>query len=141
MKDVLVEENARLRARVDQLERAFGLRFDVPLCLGLSKTEAKIIGILMKRDYATREACVAAIWSSRNIHVDKNVINVHVCNARSKLVAFGIEIETIWGSGYRLSSAGKTKLSELLEMEITAAGARLQIPERIAAGSETARSG
>lgn len=113
----LEAENQRLRDRVAQLEEVVGFTIDLPIFLGLTTHEARLFGALMKRPVWTKEQLLFALYSGR--HDDEQpeikIIDVYVCKARKKLARFGIQIETLWGQGYRLSPEMKAKAMALID--------------------------
>ena len=44
---------------------------------------------------------------------EMKIIDVYVCKLRRKLGAYDIEIETVWGWGYRMPQASREELAEL----------------------------
>jgi hypothetical protein len=50
-----------------------------------------------------------------NLDPEIKIVDVYVCKARKKLKGFGVEIETVWGRGYRLSAECKAIAQGLLE--------------------------
>lgn len=112
----LEAENELLREKVIALEEILGLRIETPLVLGLTSHEAKMFGILLKRELVTKEAAMAALYGDRpNGEVEIKIVDVFVCKARKKLKPFGIEIETVWGRGYRMPQTSKAIAAALLE--------------------------
>lgn len=112
----LEAENDALRDRLAMLEEAMGLRIETPLMLGLTGHEAKLFGILLKRDLVTKEAAMVAIYGDQpNSEVEIKIVDVFVCKARKKLKPYDIEIETVRGRGYRMPAASKANATVLLE--------------------------
>jgi two-component system cell cycle response regulator CtrA len=114
--EALEAENQRLRDRVTQLEEVVGFSIDLPIFLGLTTHEARLFGALLKRPVWTKEQLLFALYSGR--HDDEQpeikIIDVYVCKARKKLARWGIEIETLWGQGYRLAPDMRTKALALI---------------------------
>lgn len=46
---------------------------------------------------------------------DAKIVDVFICKARKKIAPFGIQIETLWGQGYRLPPASKAAAMALFE--------------------------
>lgn len=100
----LEAENGRLRDRIAQLEEAMGLDFIAPLEWRLTRAETALFGVLLAREIATKEALLTGIVRDPTGEAPEiKIVDVFVCKARRKLRPFGIEIETLWGRGYRLS--------------------------------------
>lgn len=95
-----------LEDRVSALEDALGLTYEPPPFLGLTKGEARIVGVMFKADgVATRQRLFAAMYADDpNGGPDDpdNVLKVMVYRIRRKLVPSRMSIETVWGVGYRL---------------------------------------
>ncbi|OQW38074.1 MAG: hypothetical protein A4E20_04690 [Nitrospira sp. SG-bin2] len=73
--------------------------------LGLTKTQAKLYGALLRRKSMTTEQLMAVIYpdsDERSERSTKNV-NVQLHFMRKK----GIPIESVWGEGYRLGRAAE----------------------------------
>jgi two-component system cell cycle response regulator CtrA len=120
LRDDLVEkleqENDELRERVRVLEEMVGIRIEVPLVFGLTTHEAMLFGLLLKRDLVSKEMAMVGLYGDRpNLDPEIKIVDVYVCKARKKLRGFGVEIETVWGRGYRLSAECKAIALGLLE--------------------------
>lgn len=112
---VLEAENDRLRARVADLEAllfaADGWR--APPDWGLTASEARIAGVLIARELASRNMIMAALYrDDAKDEPDPKVVGVFVCKLRRKLKPFGIVIETVWGEGWRLAAAHRAALRQ-----------------------------
>lgn len=111
----LETENDVLREKIIELEELIGLRIETPLMLGLTGQEAKLFGILFKRDLVTKAQGMSALYSDRpNGEAEIKIVDVFVCKMRKKLKPFDIEIETVWGQGYRMTAASKANAAALL---------------------------
>lgn len=111
----LETENDVLREKIIELEELIGLRIETPLMLGLTGQEAKLFGILLKRDLVTKAQGMSALYSDRpNGEAEIKIVDVFVCKMRKKLKPFDIEIETVWGQGYRMTAASKANAAALL---------------------------
>jgi two-component system, cell cycle response regulator CtrA len=111
-------ENDMLRAKVEQLEGLIGMRTTVPISFGLTGQEARVLGILMKRDMASKELVMAGLYSHRaDDNVEIKIVGVFVCKIRKKLQRFDIPIETVRGQGYRLKPEIKDKVRGIMRDE------------------------
>ncbi|MBI1246137.1 MAG: hypothetical protein GC202_14140, partial [Alphaproteobacteria bacterium] len=89
-------KKAREDAQVMGLQVAFGL----------TATEAKLLDALCRMGAATMERLHADVYGlDPNGGPELKIIDVHICKLRKKLG--DIEIETVWGSGYRLSAEAR----------------------------------
>lgn len=109
------EENEELRERIISLEEILGFRLEIPLVLGLTSSEARVLGFLMKRESATKHQIMDAVYSLRPNEVPEiKIVDVFICKIRRKVKDFDIEIETLWGQGYRLTPDAKEKIEGLM---------------------------
>lgn len=100
----LRSENERLHERIAALEDALmGVRL-LPLEWKLTGQEQRVLGVLINRDLASKEAIMAALYGSRpdGDVAGAKIVDVFICKARKKLRPYGIEIQTVWAQGYRL---------------------------------------
>jgi DNA-binding response OmpR family regulator len=107
----LERENELLRDRVAQLEDAMGLGFMPPPEWGLTRSERLLLGVLMAREIATKNAVMAGLYGMdvRDPPFEK-IVDVLISKLRKKLVPHGITIETRWGEGHFLSPAMKSRV-------------------------------
>jgi DNA-binding winged helix-turn-helix (wHTH) protein len=99
-------------------------------CMNLFKiprTQAVLLLALLSRPYAPREYLHDALQHNRKSKEETSVkmIDVVLCNLRRKLRALNIEIETIWGVGYRLPETSRDAVNNALEAHVRG----LVIPE------------
>jgi DNA-binding response OmpR family regulator len=85
--ELLTKENEELRDRIFQLEELLGMNFESPAFLGLSGSEAKLFGMLMKRDAVTKSGAMDILYGlAPDADVaDEKIIDVYVCKLRKKL--------------------------------------------------------
>lgn len=110
--EALQARNEILQARVEQLEAAMGMDLLPPVEWMLTATEARILGVLMVRECATKDAIMAALY--RDVNRDEaqiKIVDVFVCKMRSKLRSFGIQILTRWSVGYYLTPETKAAIA------------------------------
>jgi two-component system cell cycle response regulator CtrA len=118
--DVLQDEIADLKERVARLEEALGMTHDVPLGLALTPAEARVLGILMKRDVAKKDMIMIALYDGRHAEKDipePKIVDVFVCKMRAKLKRYGLEIKTVWGIGYSMTNGSKDMVREMLKAQ------------------------
>ncbi|WP_445493167.1 helix-turn-helix domain-containing protein [Rhodopseudomonas sp. RCAM05734] len=118
----LEAEIEALQDRLAALEEVMGMRIEVPFILQLTRHEAQLFGFLLKRDLITKEQGMTVLYGDRagGEEVEIKIIDVFVCKIRKKLKRFGIEIETVWGQGYRMSAASKAIVEDLLQKDLAA---------------------
>lgn len=111
--EVLEAENETLRARVSDLEAQLMAAdgWHAPLEWQLTSAESIIIGVLVSRGMATKDAFLSALYRDfAKDEAEPKIVDVFVCKARKKLKPFGVTIETIWGQGYRLPEDQRAQL-------------------------------
>lgn len=82
-----------------------------------SPATLRFIGILLARPFGDREAVYSAIYGSR--HEDEQpaikILDIYASSARKVLKSIGVEMETIWGRGWRIDPANKAKLRAIID--------------------------
>lgn len=125
----LQEENRRLRVALDfAQEQVRQLRVTLTGCggdvilfkrvFGLTPQAAAILTALMEREQCSHEALALALpqgWAQSDERDVDSLAKVNVHKLRRKLLPLAIQIETIWGWGYRISSAEKAKVWRAVE--------------------------
>jgi DNA-binding response OmpR family regulator len=112
-RDAAIDELAELRA-------VFGLspdKYQIALGgLGLTASQARIVSLLLNRDMATNEQLRFAIFQDATARAERcdNNIKVQISKARQRLAQFGVQIDVVWGHGYRLTIESKSKLREII---------------------------
>jgi two-component system cell cycle response regulator CtrA len=111
----LVAENEALRYRVQVLEEEFGVSAAYLLPLDLTRSEATVLGVLMKNRTVRKSGFMIALYGDRiGDPPDIKIIDVVVCKTRKKLAQHGIEIKTVWGIGYEMPEESKVRARELI---------------------------
>lgn len=98
----LLDENEELRDRVEQLEAAMVAEVSGPVLDGLTRSESVVLGLLLRRDIVSRDQMHAVLYAGRD-DVGQKIFDVFVCKLRRKLAPLGIEVETVWGIGWRIA--------------------------------------
>ena len=102
-----------MRARIDELEEALRQAHEanenaspLPASWQLTATESRFLQVLgMAKGYVrSKERLLVALYGLE-ADVDIKIIDVFACKLRRKLAGTGIEIQTVWGEGYRLTDA------------------------------------
>lgn len=101
---VLEVENDALRAEISDLRDLLGGRWYPPLEYQLTQTEAAILGALVAVERCSKEHMWQALYMNRSTSEmpEIKIIDVLVCKLRRKVRPFGVEIDTLYGYGYRL---------------------------------------
>ncbi|SEQ71000.1 two-component system, cell cycle response regulator CtrA [Faunimonas pinastri] len=112
--DALQAEIDRLQDRIEILEAAMGMEFLAPVEFRLTGSENRVLGVLLKRDLATRNALLAALYrDDGRDQPEEKIIDVFICKLRAKLRPFGLEIATHWGNGWSMTPAMKARIHEI----------------------------
>jgi len=115
----------KLQAAVADLEDALGMNDAAVFPRRMAPAERKIFGILLRRQAATKDQLMQAIYAGRNGADMPNdpvsVFKVQMCRLRRRLKPDGIAIETILGargdyesSIYRMSADDKAKACAIM---------------------------
>lgn len=116
------ERCLQLEERVRILEcDLYGLRWEAPACLGLTMAEEAILATLYghTRTVSSYVLMLATrgLRHSQRDDVDPKVIHVMMSKLRRKLAGAGIEIETVWGRGFRLPQHSRQRLAAMETQE------------------------
>lgn len=106
--EVVEQENLLLRERIAVLEAVLMESAKPAIEWGLTSQEARVFGVLVNRELATKDAIMLGLYSGRagdDGEVEPKIVDVFVCKIRKKLKPFGVEIRTVWGQGYALDPA------------------------------------
>ena len=126
LESVLARENRLLRERLAELEGGqsdAGESIALQRRMSLTRKEAAVVSILLSRESASTGAILSSLYADRvgSETPDPKIVDVFVHKTRKKLADYGITIDTIWGTGYALTSASKQRIREMLEQPAEAA--------------------
>jgi DNA-binding response OmpR family regulator len=113
--DELERERDDARARVTELEVAlFRPDFRIPPEWRLTRQEVTLFGALIASGDAvlTRAAMMSALYGSDDWATPK-IVDVLMCKMRAKLKPHDIQVETVWGRGFRLSRQVRDRISAI----------------------------
>ncbi len=81
----------------------------------MTRSEAKIVATIAKHGRATKAALYHALYGGFDDDQlrDPKIVDVLVCKTRKKLKAHDIEIDTVWGIGYSMTSEAVARLNAL----------------------------
>lgn len=136
------EQNAALRAKIEELteenrqlrEAMYG---ELPLLsdLGLSAGQSRVLAALYRaQDLATNRALHVAQSRDGQALTDEKVVSIYILKLRRALAPHGIEIKSIWGKGYSLTSTSKQILRGLMN-EREALALRAGGEQRVVSGA------
>jgi len=113
---MLETENEELREKIRALEETMGLRLEAPLVFQLTAYESKMLGALFKCEMLTKQHAMNALYSDRvDLEPDIKIVDVFISRLRKKLKPFAVEVETVWGQGYRMPARSKAAVAALLD--------------------------
>jgi len=81
------------------------------LIFGLTQAEARVLVELLEHKHVGREALQAV--ASRD-GTKSRTLGVVICRLRQKLEPHGVAIDTLWGTGFRLTEEARGKIRQLL---------------------------
>ena len=105
--------NAELQWKLDNL---LGTGLVCPL-RDLNGKKFRLVNVLAARApaFVTYEACLFAMYDEpHEIDIKRNTVKVFMHNARKALKPAGIEVETVWARGYRMSVSDAAKWQALV---------------------------
>ena len=109
-------ENQKLRDRLFMLEAALGFDIEIPPQLKLSRSEGRLLAVLLKRDFVGKDQAGYFLYAQRpdcEIPTSKTV-EVFLHHIRRKLRPYNIEIQTKFSEGYWMDEVNKTALRTLI---------------------------
>lgn len=113
------ERIEELEELVRQLKEQLVPPLTFPLQFKLTSSETNLLAFLYARapHVIPRERINAALWLDDGVAPYVKIIDVLVCKLRKKLAPFGVDVETSWGVGYRLSASARDRLEQLMNAE------------------------
>lgn len=120
--ELLHAHNRKLAARVEELEEELRqckemMTFSTSLpswVPHLFPIEEAVLRHLMARDQVTHDSIFYMLYGTDTAAPGAQMSRVWIFKLRKKLRPFGIVIETLWGSGYRLPAQFRKLLSDPL---------------------------
>lgn len=91
--------------------------YPVPRCFNLTNKETAMLSALLKYRVLTKEQFLSLLYDDEDRWPDIKIIDVFICKIRAKINAYDVEIETVWGQGYRMDRRMKLRVQELVEEE------------------------
>lgn len=117
----MIEDMGTLRERLRQLEEALGQRLKFNGAIHFTPREEQVLGVLIARPVAFKEAIYTTVFGMELNPPDPKILDVFICKIRRKfreharsIGASPIDIESMWGRGYRLDDANKARARALL---------------------------
>ena len=93
------------------MKENLGMNFLAPLEFRLTGKEGQMLGRLLKGGAVTKTQFMTSLYSGMD-EPELKIIDVFICKLRKKLKPWGLEIQTIWGSGYFMPEASIAKFRE-----------------------------
>lgn len=120
-------EQEALRTRVIELEALLGVGNDdvsrLLTVLDATPQQCEIVGFMMKRAVATRDALLTVLFGNRPEcdHPEPKLIDVQMVKVKRSLDKVGIKVQTEWGyGGWSLTRADKARLKAMMAGEMPA---------------------
>ncbi|MGX9443927.1 winged helix-turn-helix domain-containing protein [Nitrobacteraceae bacterium UC4446_H13] len=90
--------------------------FEFMTGLGLTKMEARLLQVIAQRGRVSKEAVFQTLYCDRDAdkQPDGRSVEVMLTRVRKRLRAHDIEIQTLYGIGYAMTSANVERLKEVL---------------------------
>ena len=104
------QENEYLRAQVRQLRDALGIGLRWPPEWNLSPRETALLGVLVSRELATRDAMMCGLYGDEPDPPCERIVKVFVCRLRRKLGPRGFTIVTRRGHGLMMPVEQRARL-------------------------------
>jgi len=100
--------------KIKQLEHElYGRSWEAPKEFRLTKLEAAIVATML----ANNRVCSANLLidatrgrGTHTAHPNSNLIDAKICHIRAKLRPYGLRIETVWGTGYKIEDETRAQL-------------------------------
>jgi two-component system, cell cycle response regulator CtrA len=108
----LLEEVDYLREQVRQYKDALGCGLHWPPDWRLTPSERVVLGVLVTREVATKEAILITLYGDRADPPAEGTIRHFVCTLRKKLAPV-VTIHTAPNTGWRLVRADRARLREI----------------------------
>lgn len=107
-----------LRDEIEVLKRALGSEIPLPLQFKFSRTEEKMVRVLLARNgVVSQDQMMDAVYSLEMNSPEPQVVHVFLCRIRKRLKPHDIEIHTVWGRGWHMTADDKAKMAALVESE------------------------
>ena len=84
------------------------------LRLGLTRAESRVLVWLLENEHVDKEQLHAAMAQDGDPATNIKIVGVLVHKLRKKLKPHGIEVATVWGTGYGLTADARDKLRKIL---------------------------
>jgi DNA-binding response OmpR family regulator len=121
----MIEDAGILREQIVELERQLGLHEDIPIQLDFTPQQRLILGVLLKRELASKENLLFALMqgncTKRGREPGLKLIEVLICLLRKRLKPHGIQIFTKYEVGYFMTRDMKGKTRALFDQVRAAA--------------------
>jgi DNA-binding response OmpR family regulator len=116
-------ENEELRERVRQLEKL--LRDPLPELWNFPLTAMKrrMLGLLYRTHGTVLRERLEYALHGADSDVGEKCMDVHLVVLRKKCRVHGITIETVWGTGYRLTAESRLVVRDLIDRQAQIAAA------------------
>ena len=111
------------REKVRALERLLVADTLPMLGVGLTGKETAILRALYTAPAETvvsKERLIAAVYALTDDLPEPKIVDVFICKIRKKIRPIGLEIETVWGDGHRLTAKTRAALDAMRQAGVAA---------------------
>lgn len=112
----LIEERDTLREQVRQLEELLRPTIILPSAWRLTRREADFLNVLRSAapNVVHRERMLIALYGLIDEAPEPKILDVYLCKVRRRLMEAQarVDIETVWGRGWRLSPESVARFDE-----------------------------
>ena len=118
-----MSEIDRLRDRIEELELILGadrsLSNRIRGALGVTRDQAKMLGLLISRNVVTHEAMYTVVYGARPDcdQPEPKILDIQICKLRRRLQLNAIAIKTEWGEGWSMSLQDRAKVRRLIAVD------------------------
>jgi len=119
MIDTSHAELLQARARIAELETALGGGFIAPQCFGLTRTEERLVGLMMQLPRVSREQAATALYDDAHRAMVQTTLTIQcfIQKVRVKLKAHGIIVNNIYGAGWAIPAQDKERILAMIEAD------------------------
>lgn len=120
----LIEERDALRETVRQMEEALAPPYVLPPAWGLTRTEERFLRAIRSASphIVHRERAMVAVYGLADEAPQEKTLDVYLTKIRAKLrgASTGVEIETVWGRGWRLDAVSAARFDAATKAALAA---------------------
>jgi len=101
-------------------ESGTALELVVRQVFGLRSSQSRVLIKLAEHESVSRGLLHIAMSRTSDPDTDIKIVDVRICQLRTQLKPFGIEIQTLWAFGYKLPAESRHKVMDLILQRVAA---------------------